>query len=170
MRLERNFSVIVIPLLAAVCLLILGCHTAPKGGKFNIEMAPGGDIKTASVEVDLIGATEREKSYWETYPIDKYWEPEDPGRRAAEKFTVRLDDGKVKNLPPLDPIWDKWLGRGDIYLVVIAHLPGDFKSLARDPRREILSLEAKNWKTSKSLLQIEIQERLIKILTLEKAR
>jgi hypothetical protein len=133
MRLERNFSVIVIPLLAAVCLLILGCHTAPKGGKFNIEMAPGGDIKTASVEVDLIGATEREKSYWETYPIDKYWEPEDPGRRAAEKFTVRLDDGKVKNLPPLDPIWDKWLGRGGYLSCCDRALAGGFQESGSRP-------------------------------------
>lgn len=124
----------------------------------------------ASVEVDLIGVTEREKSYWENYSIDKYWQPGDPGRRDAEKFTIRLDDGQSRILPLPDPIWDKWLSRGAIYLVVIAHLPGDFQGMARDPRREILSLDRKNWKVSKPLIQIEIQERQIKVLTLEKVR
>jgi hypothetical protein len=156
-------------LLLTLSLVVLwGCHTPPKGSKFNIEVSPGQDIKLASVEVDLIGATEREKSYFETYPIDKYWEPGDPGRRDAEKYTIRLDDGKSKTLAVPDPIWDRWLSHGDIYLVVIAHLPGDFKGMARDPRREILSLQAKKWKTTQSQLHIEIQERFIKVLTLEK--
>ena len=150
--------------------LVWGCHTPPKGSKFNVELTPGNDVKTASVEVDLIGANAREKENWGTYPIDKYWEPGDAGRRDADKYTIRLDDGKPKILVLPDPIWDKWLSHGAIYLVVIAHLPGDFKGLARDPRREILSLEASRWKTSKSLLQIEIQERFIKILTVEKTR
>jgi hypothetical protein len=155
-------------LLTASLMAWWGCHTPPTGSKFNIQVSPGNDIKLASVEVDLIGATEREKSYYETYPIDKYWEPGDPGRRDAEKYTIRLDDGKPKTLPLPDPIWDRWLSHGDLYLVVIAHLPGDFKGMARDPRREILSLQAKKWKTTQSQLQIEIQERLIKVLTLEK--
>lgn len=151
-------------------MLVWGCHTPAKGSKFNVELTPGNDIKTASVEVDLIGANEREKAYWESYPIDKYWEPGDPGRRDADKFTIRLDDGKPKTLEMPDPIWDKWLSHGAIYLVVIAQLPGDFKGMARDPRREIISLDAGHWKGAKSQLQIEIQERLIKIMTLEKTR
>jgi hypothetical protein len=149
---------------------LAACHAPPKGSKFNVEVIPGSEIKLASVEVDLIGATEREKANWETYSIDKYWEPGDAGRREADKVTLRLDNGETKTLAVPDPIWNKWLARGDIYLVVIAHLPGDFKGVARDPRREILSLQKKAWKTSKALLQIEIQERLIKVLTMEKPR
>ncbi len=158
--------------LAVVVMLAAtgGCRTVPKGSKFNVELAPGNDIKTASVEVDLIGANERIKNYLESYPIDKYWEPGDPGRRDADKYTIRLDDGNPKTLAIKDEIWDKWLSQGAVYLVVIAHLPGDFKGLARDPRREILSLDAGHWKGNKGQLQIEIQERLIKILTLEKTR
>jgi hypothetical protein len=157
-------------LLTVLCIALSGCKAPPKGTKFNVEVIPGNDIKLASIEVDLIGATEREKSYWETYSIDKYWEPGDAGRREADKVTLRLDNGETKTLAIPDPIWNKWLARGDVYLVVIAHLPGDFKGVARDPRREILSLQKKAWKTSKGLLQIEIQERLIKVLTLERPR
>ena len=154
--------------IALLGISMSACHTPPKGSKFNVEVIPGSEIKLASVDVDLIGATEREKANWETYSIDKYWEPGDAGRREADKVTLRLDNGETKTLAVPDPIWNRWLGRGDIYLVVIAHLPGDFKGVARDPRREILSLQKKAWKTSKALLQIEIQERLIKVLTLEK--
>ncbi len=151
-------------------LVFTACHSAPKGSKFNVEVIPGADIKMASVEVDLIGATEREKSFWETYPLDKYWEPGDAGRRDADKYSIRLDNGQSKTLAVPDPIWNQWLARGDIYLVVMAHLPGDFKGVSRDPRREILSLQKNAWKTEKSLLQIEIDERQIKVLTLERPR
>jgi hypothetical protein len=167
---SRSTSTALYAALFMALAMVLGCHTTPKGSKYKVELTPGNDLKTASVEVDLIGAIEREKAYWEAYPIDKYWEPGDPGRRAAEKITIRLDDGQAKALPLPDPIWDQWLSRGAVYLVVIAHLPGDFKGMARDPRREVLSLEAKHWKGSKAQLQIEIQERLIKILTVEQAR
>jgi hypothetical protein len=154
-------------LLFVSALLISGCGHTPKGSPFNVQVIPGNDIKLASVEVDLIGATEREKASWETCSIDKYWEPGDPVRRDAEKYTLRLDDGKAKALLIPDPIWNKWLNRGALYLVVIAQLPGDFKGVARDPRREILPLDKAHWKTSKALLEIEIQERQIKVLTQE---
>lgn len=157
-------------LLNVLGLLLEGCHSPPTGSRFNVQVIPGNEIKQASVEVDLIGATEREKAFWETYSIDKYWEPGDPVRRDAEKYTLRLDSGQPKTLSIPDPIWNKWLKRGALYLVVIAQLPGDFKGLARDPRREILSLDKRNWKTKDSLLEIEIQERQIKVLTLERPR
>ncbi len=157
-------------LLFSFGLLFAGCHPAPTGSRFNVEVIPGNDVKQASVEVDLIGATEREKAFWESYSIDKYWEPGDPVRRDAEKYSLRLDNGRARALAVPDPIWNKWLNRGALYLVVIAQLPGDFKGLARDPRREVLSLDKRNWKTSNARLEIEIQERQIRVLTVERPR
>ncbi len=166
MAVAADGRILVVLLVAA--LLTSGCPHTPTGSPFSVQVIPGSDIKQASVEVDLIGATEREKAFWETCSIDKYWEPGDALRRDAEKYTLRLNNGKAKALLVPDPVWKKWLNRGALYSVVIAQLPGDFKGMARDPRREILPLDKSHWKTTKALLEIEIQERQIKVLTQER--
>ena len=141
-----------------IAAFLVGCGTPP-ATKHAVELVPRTD---ASVEVDLVGATASDLPDWKAYSMNKYWQPGDPMRRDAEKVTLRIDGKETKQFAPNDPIWDKWFARQATYLVVLAHLPGDFQDGPTDPRRKIVPLAAieKN-----DPLQIEIQERRIMVVT-----
>jgi hypothetical protein len=141
-----------------ITAFLAGCGTPP-ATKHAVELVPRTD---ASVEVDFVGATGSDLMDWKAYSMNKYWQPGDPMRRDAEKVTLRIDGKETKQFAPNDPIWDKWFARQATYLVVLAHLPGDFPDGPTDPRRKIVPLAAieKN-----QPLQIEIQERRIMVVT-----
>jgi hypothetical protein len=147
--------------LVAVALLIVGCGTPkPKPVAWNLTIT-----KPAPIEVDLVAVTAREKSRFESYPLDKYWSPNDEERKNADKLTSPPAEKWV--VAKKDPKWKAWMGRRVVGLFIIANLPGNFEG-GTDPRSEYLPLDKHHWDARKSTLEIEVKENRILVQTPEK--
>lgn len=148
-----------LPLLVVV-VLAAGCSSTPRAWTVKIK-------KPVTIEVDLVGVKDREKPQLESYAIDKYWSPDDPVRKDADKLASDVTTNEVWTVTRKDPKWDLWLNRGVTGLFIIANLPGSFEG-SPDPRREYLPLAKKHWDAKKRTLEIEVQNSRILILTPEK--
>jgi len=148
-------------LLLAMVLVAAGCATTKIDPKpWNVSVTKK---VPASIEVDLIGSSETEKTVWEGYNIDKYWTPGDPRRASADKLTESLEMGTPWKIDSKNPQWNKWMARGAKYLVIIAHLPGRFEPGPADPRRVVVSLDKRAWKGK--TLEYEVYDAEIRPLT-----
>lgn len=148
-------------LMITVALCAAGCSST-KPVAWNIVIT-----KPAPIEVDLVAVTAREKPRFETYPLDKYWSPNDDERKTADKITSEpTDTWKVSKK---DKKWEPWLNRRVIGLFVIANLPGNFDA-SPDPRREYLPIDKKHWDAQDQTLEIEVKENRIIIRTPEEVQ
>lgn len=136
-----------------------------------------------SLEVDLVGVNAGEKAAWENYPVSKYFTPNDPWRRDADRATKTFasNDRDDKVLSRYDPNWGEWIGRsfgsgqsgkGAQWLFVIANIPGVTEDLpgAQDPRRIILPLKGSDWPFRTSEIEIVIKSSMAVCTTPTKAK
>lgn len=151
--------VVCLPFLVLVGLMT-GCSSTPVAWNVKIH-------KPATIEVDLVGVKEREKPLLDAYSIDKYWSPDDPVRKDADKLSSDAKPTEDWLITRKDPKWKSWLNRGVGGVFIIANLPGNFDS-GPDPRREYLPLTKGHWDAKKRTLEIEVQSSRILILTPEK--
>jgi hypothetical protein len=164
--------------LSPVLLLVLaglfggGCGDSVKS--YNLVVECDDAVANKSVTVDLIGATDLEKPEWESYSINKYWQPSDKKRGAAQKETVLFGPGKPKSYtfrladPQWKSKWKQWQARRVTHLVVIAdlsHITEDAMGNA-DPRRKTIPLNKKSW-PGVSSFRIRVQDGGIGIDPLE---
>lgn len=164
------------PLGAALLLAFLGgCASAPKARIFNLRIELGPALAGSSIQLDLVGANSvSDLPKWQTYSVSDYWQPGDPMRRDADKAVLRFGQGKetVQVFPDTDPIWNRWLRTGALYLVVLVDLPGlaaDREGNA-DPRRLILPLDAHEWNRDVTTIELRVQESGIRLLTPKRIR
>lgn len=155
-------AVIVPALFAALLLVTAGCGTPKqKPVAWTIKVT-----KPASIEVDVVLVTTREKPRLENYSMDKYWSPGDLERKNAVK-TNSPPQSATWVIGRKDTIWKKWLGRNSTGFYVIANLPGNFEA-GPEGRREYLTLDKNHWDTKvKGTLEIEVQENKVLVLTPE---
>ncbi|HEV2453241.1 MAG TPA: hypothetical protein VGY98_03210 [Verrucomicrobiae bacterium] len=153
--------------LAATAILCLtGCSTGPSA--WNIKVT---QITPGSIQVDLVGITESEKTKWEAYSMDSYWNNEDDPRRAnALKLTHFLELNKPWIVSKDDPIWQKWFSHGDTELAIIANLPGNFPPGPGDPRLNFYPLDKGSWKAKKHTLVFEVQNTIVNPVTPQKSK
>lgn len=127
------------------------------------------------MRVDLIGVTESDWESLAQYPVSQYWTPGDPVRNSLNKQTYVFGEGQKKTqlMKRDDPLWNAWMGRGALYLLLIADLPGIFKDQpgTKDMRRILIPLDSHRWPSgwfsSTNTIQLEIRSSLIQIETPE---
>jgi len=150
-------------LIAAMIAFVAGCSSGPT--KYPVVIAPHPSIE-GSILVDVIGATKSDLSDWESYPVTKYFQADNPKRRDADKVTFKIVPGQTQRLETTDEIWARWDRAGVSHLVIMADLP----NVAEDaPRRKILSLYPDDWVGAKQL-DVEIQQSGIRVLTRQRAQ
>jgi hypothetical protein len=152
--------------LVGLLTLVVGCGTCQPGMKaFDVRVEPRlasrPDQPTPnSVEVNLVGVNQRDYARWSSYPVNQYWNPNDPLRREAQStgrahvMVLSADDAKPKVLARSDPIWSKWRAEGATHLLVLAFLPGARPGSGRsggDPQRLIFPLDNCRWKGTDTL-------------------
>jgi hypothetical protein len=171
----KLISLALIPMTALVLLLGNGCASSPvKPRAFEVQLTFDKPLENASLQVDLIGANSlADLPKWTSYSVTEYWQPDNPQRRDASKFTYQYRRGfpVTVKIARDNPLWQTWLKSGVEYLVVIADLPGAATDQAgnADPRRLIIPLDKKLWKYN-APLEIVIQEGGIKLLTKQKTQ
>ncbi len=130
---------------------------------------PQGQGTIPSLEVDLVGVNDSEKSAWDQHPISKYFSPNDRLRSDADRYTMTFknDDLGPKTLEKGHAIWKEWTAKGAQWLYVIVNLPGIEQDQPgdSDPRRRILPLDKDKWKWGTNTLEIEIQSSIIRCNT-----
>jgi hypothetical protein len=143
--------------------LFSGC-SSPKPWNLNITKTT-----PASIQVDLIGVKPEEKPGWEARNLDKYWGPDGAlMRRDAQPLSQTLQKGVPWRISVNDSKWQEWLNRGCTEVLVLANLPGSFESGPADPRRRFLPLVG--WKTKGKMIEIEVRDTMIQVLTPNKSQ
>lgn len=157
-----------------VVALLTGCNT-PTARNFNLRIEVDPALAGSSVQLDIIGANAvSDLPKWQTYSVSDYWQPGDPLRRDSDKTVLRFGQGKptTQMFSSTDPIWNRWLGTGALYLVVLVDLPGlsaDREGNA-DPRRLILPLDTREWRSGTDTIELRVQESGIRLLTPKRNR
>jgi hypothetical protein len=165
----RTNALSVWALAALIGMAAVGCGTPrPKPVAWNVTVVK----KTpATITVDLIGITPSEKSGWEGYSMDKYWQdPQDLRRKDADKITQLLELNKPWVVPRDDPMWQRWLSRGATELMVLADLPGHWPAGVADPRRKFFTLNKKAWNAHDATLEFEVLDTDVRAMTPEVPR
>ncbi len=122
----------------------------------------------ASVEVDILGISSSEDSYWRrSVKPDDYWNPNKPIRKQAQARakSTRFENDSVYLLKMDDPIWTQWRGYGSSELLIMANLPGTYSNDESDPRRAILSLGKNAWQAKDKTIELEVLDGQIRVLT-----
>jgi hypothetical protein len=131
----------------------------------TIVKEPG--LEEMSVEVNLVGVSEMAFRKWNTYPMSQYWSPGDPVRESA----VESGQAHVIHLPAVQErgyavhreepdAWDQTLARWErgekTHLFVLADLTGFDDSVGEaDPRRLVLPLQSKRWKSFDITIEVQ---------------
>jgi hypothetical protein len=143
--------------LLAVALTAVSCVSTSKPWTVSITKTT-----PASIEVDLIGVSESERAFYENLAWDAYW-PNTRVRMDADKLTKVLEKGKPWVIDIKDPIWARWLNRGATKLFILANLP-DRSGLWK----VALPLDKGSWKAKGDMLEIQVQDTMIRVLTAPK--
>lgn len=142
-------------LLAPLALALAGCATTPK------TLVLTKDIP-ASIEVDLIGVTPSDKSYWlNSVKPNDYWKPGSSARKNAQRqgVSTKFESGREYRLEPTHKIWQQWRAAGATELLVFADLHGrELSNDAHDPRRLFLPLGSKAYLTKDKIIQVRIDD------------
>src|SRR3990170_4452303 len=120
MKLTKINAVSLLLALAALSLLAGGCKTTPKPVAWTLVI---NKTTPASIEVDLIGVTPLDKTYWlNTVKPTDYWKPGNPTRRNAKKLSSKFESWPMWTVRPDDPGWQNWFSYGASELLIIADL------------------------------------------------
>ena len=145
--------------MALFAWLATGCICWGPTTRLNVTVAldpalrSGPDKLVGQIQVDIVAINPNEDERWRTYPMTKYWEPNDPMRKFVPLHTTTLDADKnpSQTLPATDPIWYKWLDRANAKdppkLYILAQIRGRFedKPGVENRWRQILPLVSCRW-------------------------
>lgn len=167
MKLTKTTALSLLLALAALSMLAVGCKTTPKPVAWTLVI---NKTTPASIEVDLIGVTPLDKTYWlNTVKPNDYWKPGNPTRKNAKKLSSKFESGPVWTVRPDDPAWKTWFGSGASELLVIADLHlRDASNDPTDPRRLFLPLDKNSWESKDKVLNIVIEDERVYTTTAPK--
>lgn len=142
-------------LLLAFLLIISGCtyrHDA------TIFLSP--ELKDyygyyPSLEVDIAGINDNEKSWISSYKLNKYFQPDNPMRKTLQPYTMVFsndDDKHYQKFSHSAKEWDLWKRKGAKELFIAVNLPG----IEDDNARKIL-MEIRSYIGKRLPLFIEIK-------------
>lgn len=144
--------------------MVVGCSSTPKPIAWNVIIKKE---TPASIEADLLGvANESEEKKCEALTWDKYWSPDSPFRKDAEKLHNRLthflDEKNDWVITVGDAQWKTWMDRGVYELYLMARLPSPATDMSwRIP----IKLYKGVWETKDKTLVIKIVDSEISIQT-----
>ena len=123
---------------------------------------------------------------WKAVAVDDYWTNGAMAlRKHADRLTFQLVSGKFNveeakvphgeeglsgvgtgtlTVTRTNVVWNEWMKRNAVYLVVIGDFPGSSPGTP-DLRKRILPFTSKYWDAERCTLQIEIQESQVKVST-----
>lgn len=168
MKLTKSNALRLLLALAALSFLATGCGTTkPKPVAWKLVI---NKTTPASIEVDLIGVTALDKTYWlNTVKPNDYWRPGNPTRKNAKKLSSKFESGPTWTVNSDDPAWQTWFGSGASELLVIADLHlRDASNDPTDPRRLFLPLDRNAWESKDKVLNIIIEDERIYTTTAPK--
>ena len=163
----------ILGVLGTVLLLAFlgGCSSSvPTARNFNLKIEIDPALAGSSIQLDIVGANAvSDLPKWQTYSVSDYWQPGDAMRRDSDKAVIHFGHGKetVQVFSGTNPIWDRWVRTGALYIVVLVDLPGlaaDRDGNA-DPRRLILPLDTHEWPSDVTTIELRVQESGIRLLT-----
>jgi hypothetical protein len=157
-------KVLALAALGVMSLMAVGCSCAP--AKLNVTVslddAMRQKLEARKIEVDIVALNSKQSDRWETYPMTKFWEPNDDLRESVDSYKMIFDPAKAdpQTLAKSDPHWAKWFansGGGDMQLYVLALLPGLYDDAPgdKDPRRQILPLGSCRWNSTDVKLLVQ---------------
>ena len=118
-------------------------------------------IGDKSVEVNLVGINDLEFSRWENMSMTEYWKPGSPMRINAPRYIMKFGQDLTRKqcLRKDDEIWKAWDKRNDIYLFILADLPGEHADQIgnADTRRLILPIRWQCWDWLQNRLDISLE-------------
>ena len=168
---SRSHNIVILIALAILPgLFLAGCESKPKARAYSIKVELDSMLAGSSIQVDLIGANElSDLPKWQTYSVSEYWKPGNAMRRNADKTVLEFGPGKPTTyvFAANDPAWNRWLGAGAMYLVVMVDLPQLSDDMAgnADPRRLIVPLDTRKWPKDAATLDLFVQESGVRLLT-----
>ena len=144
--------------------ILSGCRsTKPKA--YNLEVMLDEKLGTKSVEVNIVGINELEKSNWEQLAVDDYWGSK--FYEDANKVVMKFGQGQPlsQKVSKKDPVWSTWFASGVNHLFMVGDIPGVLSSQpgASDPRVLILPLSKDCWKDK--TIKIEINPSQVRPLS-----
>lgn len=149
---NQTLGLLVVGLLAGGCSRVANVMVSR-----GVSVTAADEVCQKSVEVHLVGVNRFEKDRWDTMSMTDYWQPENPLRKSAEKYTyvIHFGQGPCKaTLDKKDPMVGVWKDRQAEYLLVLADLPGVFQDLEgnADARRlQLPALDSAAWGWEKNI-------------------
>ena len=126
----------------------------------EVKVATAPSLRSASVQVDVVGVTASNHNAVEGVPVSKYFQSGNAVRQGVRSKSMRFGDNQPSTqvITKDDPIWQSWLNDKAVSIVVLADIPGVFDDLPgdADPRRKILPLSGKE--APKGAVQIEVTQ------------
>ncbi len=130
---------------AVLCSLFAGCASTLEIVTVNMDRA--WQYQTdflPSIEVHVIGVSDKDFHLWNTYAMSKYWQPGDRLREGSDKYVMRFGEGlPSKQVLKNDAkIWRTWHKAEATHLVILADLPGTYSDQPGndDPRRSLVPI------------------------------
>ena len=120
-----------------------GCSSG--GSTFDIQVSPTKELEKVygyypSIEVDIIGASDEDAMRLKPYPIEKYFEKDNPVRTYLNPVKFKFSESDLSNkvLHSSDPLFKEWVDSDISYIVMIANLPySDPEMKENDPRKYV---------------------------------
>lgn len=128
--------------LLAPVLFLSGC-SSDSVSNFDIQVSPSKELQKVygyypSVEVDVVGVTDEDAIRIKPYPIEKYFEKDNPMRTFLNpvKFKFSEEDLSDKRISSDSEEFVSWKENNVAYIVMIANLPySDPEMKENDPRK-----------------------------------
>lgn len=118
------------------------------GTSYAVNFELDRELNGASVELNIIGVTERTRGQWQNLLVDNYFGSARQ-KNTIDKEVIHFNQNlNIKNLSILSPVWERWEKMGATHIYVIASIPGVTSDLRgeNDPRVQLIPLSYCYWK------------------------
>jgi hypothetical protein len=163
-HMRKPFITLTFALLSFAVTSCSSCKPGKPGpiGKYNVEVTLDESLAKNAVLVDIVGVNGSTLPRYQSYPMEKYFGPNDALRHDSPKIVMNFVSGKslTNSLSATDPQWDKWKAIGVTHLMVLADLPPAgvvSREGVADPRRMLLPLDECNWPSKTKNLSVVVQ-------------
>lgn len=146
----RTLTIGLLGFLAVSMLCIGGCGSGVNVVQPGVTLKPNDSLRDSATKqfppmrAHVIGVNAEGKREWESQNVTAHFMRTRDQASAMNAREFSLENGQIR-LTPGDPAWSLW--KKPMYLIVLVDLPGKGSEGGKpnDPRRHIISLNAKRW-------------------------
>ena len=146
----RSLTLGLLGFLAATTLCIGGCGGGVNVVQPGVALKPNDTLRDPATKqfppmrAHVIGVNADGKKEWESQNVTTHFMRTRDQAIAMNAREFSLENGEIR-LTPGDPAWSLW--KKPMYLIVLVDLPGKGSEGGKpnDPRRHVISLNAKRW-------------------------